>query len=386
MPWQEQSPMDLRQQFIHDYASGRFTVTELADTYRISRKTGHKWIARHHEGGRAALADRSRRPHASPSATPQVIVAALCEARRKHPTWSAPKLLAWLAARHPRMPWPASSTAGGLLRAAGLVRQRRRRRGPCARLTPPLPVALEPNDLWTIDYKGEFRTGDAAMCYPLTLRDGYSRLVLRIDALPAITATDTRARLTSAFGEYGLPRRIRSDNGTPFASTGLGGLSRLSVWWLQLGIVPERIWPRHPEQNGAHEQFHAVLKRDTARPPAASLRAQQRRFDHFREEYNVERPHQAWGQRPPATHYRRSPRRLPARPCGFEYPGHFDVRRVGSNGCAVWRQRPLFLGHAMAGHDLGFEEIADAVWRIQIGPLTIAHFNASTRVVTELPW
>jgi putative transposase len=385
MPWQEQSPMDLREEFIREYATGCFTVSALADAFRVSRKTAHKWIARHREGGRAALADRSRRPHVSPRALPARVVAAVLDARRGHPTWSAPKLLGWLAGRHPEIAWPASSTAGGWLRHAGLLRARRVRRSPPPRLATALRRPVEPNDLWTIDYKGEFRTADAVWCYPLTLRDGFSRLVLRIDALPAITYVDTRARLRRAFEEFGLPRRIRSDNGSPFSSTGLAGLSRLSVWWLQLGIVPERIRPGHPEQNGAHEQFHAVLKAETARPPAASIRAQQHRFDRFRAEYNGERPHQAWGQRPPAPHYRASPRRLPTQVPAFEYPGHFDVRRVGSNGCVVW-QRPLFIGHALAAHDLGFEEIDDAVWRIHIGPLPIAHFNERTRCVTPLPW
>jgi putative transposase len=385
MPWQETSPMDLRSQFVREFASGSFTMTELAEAYRIAPKTGYKWVHRHAKGGVLALADQSRRPHSCPHATPATVTQALVEGRRQHPTWGAPKLIAWLARRDPATVWPASSTACALLHQAGLVRRRRPRRPRVAR-EPRLSVPVAPNDLWTVDYKGEFRTGDAVWCYPLTLRDGVSRYVLRIDALTGPTYRETRRRFSLAFAEYGLPLGIRSDNGTPFASTGLAGLSQLAVWWLQLGIRPERILPGHPEQNGAHEQFHAVLKAETTRPPAQTAAAQQRRFGRFRCEYNEDRPHQALDHTTPATHYRPSPRVLPVRLPGFDYLGHFEVRRVGSNGCVVWHQRGLFLGRALVGHDIGFDEIADGVWAVHVGPLRIAHFDARTYSVTALPW
>jgi putative transposase len=385
MPWQEKSPMDLRIQLVREFESGLFTMTELAETYRISRKTAYKWVDRHAEGGIVALTDHSRRPHRCPHATSPAVTRAVIDARRRHPTWGAPKLIAWLRRQDPEGEWPASSTACALLQQAGLVRTRRPRRPAVTRHTQ-LSAAVDPNDLWTVDYKGEFRTGDAVWCYPLTLRDGASRYVLRIDALAGPTYAVTRSRFARAFAEYGLPVGLRSDNGTPFASTGLGGLSRLAVWWLQLGIRPERILPGHPEQNGAHEQFHAVLKAETARPPARTSVAQQRRFGRFRREYNHDRPHQALDQTTPATHYRPSPRALPARLPPFDYLGHFEVRRVGSNGCVAWFQHVLFLGRALEGHDVGFEEIADGIWTVQVGPLRIAHFDARTRDVTELPW
>lgn len=385
MPWQEKSPMDLRVQLVRDYETGLFSVTELADTYRVSRKAVYKWIGRHGAGGITALADRSRRPLSSPTATPPHVVKALLEARRQHPSWGAPKLLAWLARRDAKTRWPASSTACALLHDAGLVRTRRARR-PAAARRALLSTSTAPNELWTIDFKGEFRTGDARWCYPLTLRDSFSRYVLRIDALPAITYAATRQRLVRAFAEYGVPARIRSDNGTPFASTGLAGLSRLSVWWLQLGITVERILPGHPEQNGAHEQFHSVLKAETTRPPARSAVGQQRRFGRFRAEYNEERPHQALAFATPASHYHAALRRLPSRVPGFEYPGHFEVRRVGSNGCVLWFQQPLFLGRALQTHDIGFEEVADGTWTIFVGTLATARFDARTQNVTALPW
>jgi putative transposase len=385
MPWQEKSPMDLRRQLVREYATGLWTVTELADSYGVSRKSAYQWIARHERGGVAALTDQSRRPKRCPHATPREVIDALLEARRRHPTWGAPKLLAWLARRDASTAWPASSTACALLQRAGMGRTRRARRTMPSRLLR-LTTPTAPNDLWTVDYKGEFRTGDAQWCYPLTLRDGASRFVLRIDALPAISAVATRERFTRAFRDFGLPRRIRSDNGTPFASTGLGGLSRLAVWWLQLGIAPERILPGRPEQNGAHEQFHSVLKADTARPPAATARAQQQRFHRFRAEYNDERPHQALANDTPAARYQASPRPLPPQLPPFDYAGHFDVRRVGSNGCVVWHQEPIFLAKALATHAVGFEETADGVWTIYVGPLRIARFDTRTKLVTALPW
>lgn len=385
MPWQETSPMDLRSQFVREFASGSFTMTELAEAYRIAPKTGYKWVNRHAKGGVLALADRSRRPHGCPHATPANVTQALVQGRHQHPTWGAPKLLAWLRRRDPTTVWPASSTACALLQQAGLVRTRRARRPRAARESR-LSTPVEPNDLWTVDYKGEFRTGDAVWCYPLTVRDGRSRYVLRIDALTGPTYRETRHRFTRAFAEYGLPLGIRSDNGTPFASTGLAGLSQLAVWWLQLGIRPERILPGHPEQNGAHEQFHAVLKADTTRPPARTAAAQQRRFGRFRREYNEDRPHQALDHATPATHYRPSPRRLPARLPGFDYLGHFEVRRVGLNGCVAWHQHVLFLGRALVGHNIGFDEMVDGVWAVHVGPLRIAHFDARTYTVTALPW
>ena len=221
-----------------------------------------------------------------------------------------------------------------LLRRHGLsVARPRRRRPPHGRHT--LAPILAPNATWTTDFKGEFRTGDGLYCYPLTLRDGFSRYVLRCDALPSRDGRRTRRCFEQAFAEFGLPARIRSDNGGPFASPGLGRLSRLNVWWLRLGIVPERIAPGRPEQNGAHEQFHAVLKAATTRPPAPTRRAQQQRFHVFCREYNTERPHESLGHRPPATLYHASPRALPPRLPPLAYPGHMEVRRVSSAGHIV---------------------------------------------------
>jgi len=353
-------------------------MTELCADYQISRKTGYKWIARYETSGPRGLHDRSRRPHHHPLATEPKLVDALVELRKRHPRWGARKLLV-VARRHdPRAPWPSRSTVCDLLAARGLVRARRR-----PRAVRPIPTALAPitrvNEVWTTDFKGEFRTGDRRYCYPLTLRDGFSRFVLRCDALLGRTTAATRRRFEYAFADYGLPDRIRSDNGGPFAGTGLAGLSQLSVWWMRLGIALERIAPGHPEQNGSHEQFHSVLKAETARPPAATAAAQHRRFGRFVAEYNHERPHEALHDQTPASCYEPSRRALPARVPPLEYPGHMEVRRVASNGCVSWNSAPLFVTCALAGEAVAFEEVDDGLWTLRFGTVALARYDERYR-------
>lgn len=374
MSWQELSPMDLRMRLVTDWQSGCWPLTALCAEYQISRKTAYKWLARYQASGPAGLHDRSRRPHHRPHVTDPAVVEALVALRRRYPRWGAKKLLRVAAGRQPDVVWPSRSTVCALLQQRGLVRARRRRsrRGAGAGgLAPPSAV----NDLWTTDFKGQFRTGDGAACYPLTVRDAYSRFLLRCDALAGTTYEASRRAFARAFAAYGLPQRIRSDNGVPFATLGVIGLSRLAVWWIRLGIVPERIAPGHPEQNGSHEQFHGVLKAHTARPPAATGPAQQRRFDRFRVEYNADRPHEALGQRVPAAVYRPSPRRLPARLPPPAYPGHLTVRRIHSNGCLWWGTRRVFVSAALDGEELGFEEIDDGLWTIWLASIPIARFD-----------
>lgn len=374
MPWQELSPMNLRMRFITDWQTGCWTMTDLCAEFQISRKTGYKWIDRYEVSGACGLHDQGRRPRHSPHATAPALLEILIALRHRHPGWGAKKLLAVAARDHPETAWPSRSTVCDQLKARGLVAPRRRR-GPRARVAaPPAPITAV-NDTWTTDFKGEFRTGDGAYCYPLTLRDGFSRYVLGCEALAGYTYDATRQRFARAFAEYGLPRRIRSDNGTPFAGTGVAGLSRLAVWWIRLGIVPERIAPGHPEQNGAHEQFHRVLKAETARPPAATRHAQQRRFHAFCAEYNQERPHEALAQQVPAALYHPSSRPLPSRLPAVTYPGHFEVRRVYGNGCVSWHNQVLFLSEAFLGEDVGFEEIDTGVWTVHFATLAVARFD-----------
>jgi putative transposase len=350
-------------------------MTELAAHYGISRKTGYKWVERYAAEGALGLRDHSRRPLASPHATEPDLVAALIAVRKRHPRWGAKKLLAIAARRDPQAAWPSRSTVCDLLTARGLVVPRRRAPRHDHAPAPPRPAITAANQVWTTDFKGEFRTGDGVYCYPLTLRDGFSRFVLRCDGLRGSTYDATRRRFERAFADYGLPERIRSDNGAPFAGAGVARLSRLAVWWIRLGIVPERIAPGHPEQNGSHEQFHAVLKAETTRPPAPTLRAQQRRFDRFCAEYNEERPHEALSDRAPARVYSPSPRRLPARLSPIEYAGHLEIQRVYGNGCLSWRGRVLFLSEALMGEDVALEEIDDGLWTIYFSTIALARFD-----------
>jgi putative transposase len=384
MPWREMSPMEERLEFVREYTTGLFTMTELAEQYGISRKTGYKWVERHDAEGALGLCDQSRRPHHSPQATDPAVIDALVAVRKRHPRWGAPKLLAVAARRDPAAAWPSRSTVCDHLKARGLVSPRRRRTPPVHGRSPVAPITRS-NETWTTDFKGEFRTGDGVYCYPLTLRDGFSRFVLRCDALPGTTYEATRRRFERAFAEYGLPERIRSDNGVPFAGTGLGRLSRLSVWWMRLGIVPERIALGHPEQNGSHEQFHSVLKAETARPPASNAAAQQRRFGRFCLEYNHERPHEALAYDVPASRYQPSPRPLPCHLPALEYPGHCEIRRISSIGQMSWGGTPVYLSQALAGEDVALEEIDEDLWTIRFASVVLGRFDASQCRIHPMP-
>jgi putative transposase len=379
MPWRETSPMEERLALIREYESELFTMTELAEQYGISRKTGYKWLARYTSGGTDSVRDRSRRPHDSPQTTDAELIDILLAHRRRHPRWGAKKLLAIAARRQPDLEWPSRATVCTYLKQRGLVVPRRRRPSPVHAPAAPLTPITAANQVWTTDFKGEFRTGDGCYCYPLTLRDGFSRFVLRCDGLLGRTQEATQRCFERAFRDYGLPERIRSDNGGPFAGTGLGRLSQLNVWWMRLGILPERIAPGHPEQNGSHEQFHSVLKAETTRPPAPNCLAQQQRFRRFCRVYNEERPHEALGDRSPASCYRPSPRPLPTRLPAVSYPGHMEVRLVSSNGCASWQGEALFVATPLAGEYVAFEAVDDGLWTLRFGAVALARYDERHR-------
>ena len=322
MPWEQSSPMDQKTQFVSEYLRDTISFTELCDRYGISRKSGYKWIDRYQAEGPAGLADRSRRPHSSPDETPEPLRLAIIEARRRHPSWGGKKLLKHLKSKDPQADWPSRSTVCDILLREGLVRQQTRRRK-SGHPGKPISVATVPNDIWCVDFKGHFKTRDGHYCYPLTVTDRYSRYLLGCRALLSTETEGAKATFLQLFKKYGLPQAIRSDNGTPFASTALARLSELSVWWIKLGIRPELIDPGKPQQNGQHERMHRVLKAETARPPAASLTQQQRWFDRFRHEYNHLRPHEGIDLQTPASLYAPSSRPMPAAPPPLVYPCPF---------------------------------------------------------------
>ncbi len=380
MPWQELSAVNLRMHFVDDWETGWWSMTELCHEYGISRKTGYKWVDRYDSEDPTSLHDRSRRPQHSPHSTDAALISALVALRMRHPTWGARKLLKVAKRRDSRAAWPGRSTICELLKKRGLVRARPARH-PQPRPATTLAPITRPNETWTTDFKGHFRTRDGLYCYPLTLRDGFSRYVLECQALTTPSDALTRPCFERAFAAYGLPDRIRSDNGAPFASTGFAGLTALSVWWIRLGITLEHIDLAHPEQNGSHEQFHRVLKAETARPPAATAAAQQRRFNAFRAEYNEERPHEALGDDVPAAYYQPSGRSLPRRLPPVEYPGHWEVRSVSPRGRISWSGADLFISLALIGEHLGLEEVDDGLWTLHLGTVALGRLNERERRV-----
>jgi transposase InsO family protein len=362
--------MDQKTQFLSEYLRASLSFSELCRRYAISRKTGYKWIERYETDPGAGLRDRSRRPHHHPRQTPEPIRAAIIRARRQHPSWGAKKLLKVLRRADPDLAWPSRWTVSDLLAREGLVRQRVRRRRP-SHPGAPTTVASAPNQLWCVDYKGQFKTRDGRYCYPLTVTDAFSRYLIGCRALPSTESAPTQEAFLQWFRRFGLPERIKSDNGTPFASTALGRLSTLSVSWILLGIRPELIVPGKPQQNGQHERMHRTLKAEATRPPAANLADQQRVFDRFRREFNTVRPHEAIDLETPASRYDKSARRLSHAPAPLVYPPHFETRLVSTNGGIRWNSKWVAVTTTCAGHHIGLEAVDDAIWDVYFGPIKL---------------
>jgi putative transposase len=384
MPWQEVCPVDEKMRFVSAVLAEEESMTELCERFGISRKTGYKLFRRYREEKAAGLAERSRAPHVIPWAITKAQAQAIVGVRRAHPSWGPRKLRAKLLEWGPAQGWPAPSTIGELLRREGLSEPRKRRR----RASPspsPLRTAVTANDVWCIDFKGWFRTGDGARCDPLTVTDAFSRYLLCLQPLARPDYAHCRSELERVFREYGLPRAMRSDNGTPFASVGAGGLSRLSVWWVKLGIMPERIEPGQPQQNGRHERMHRTLKAECANPPLATAPAQQRRFDEFRAEFNHQRPHEALGQTPPAQHYTRSARAYPNRLDQPYYPADLELRRVRSNGEIKWQGEMVFIGEALIGEVVGLMENDEGNAEVYFGPMPLGIIDGVTLKLMRRP-
>lgn len=384
MGWKETCPMTERMHFVSDVLRGERCVAELCEVYGISRKTGYKWLDRFHCGGPGALQDRSHAPLHPPHPVPPDLVQRLVQMRRQHPYWGPRKLVARLEVLEAHVQWPALSTVGEILRRHGLVQPRRRRpRG--HRYGTSLMQASTPNMVWCADFKGQFRTRDHLYCYPLTISDLFSRYLLVCRGVLSPSTEHTWRWFEWAFREFGLPGAIRTDNGAPFASTGIAGISRLSAWWIKLGIVPERIEPACPQQNGCHERMHRTLKQEATRPPAADVKAQQKVFDHFVHEFNYERPHEALGQRPPQTVYRASERAYPARIRPLEYPDTYQVRKVRHIGDIKLSGQCVYVSEALAGELVGLDRVAEQLWCLYFGCVPLGLVNACTGRTEPLP-
>lgn len=358
MAWREASVAEQRLGLVRAMGGGEESVGEICDRFGVSRKTAYKWKGRYEAEGVEGLVDRSHAPLRHGRATSAEIAQAIVNLKHERPSWGPRKLVARLERLYPEVGWPSHSTAGGILKRSGLVtlRGRARRRAPVMR--GPLSAPERPNHVWTADHKGWVRLKDGSRCEPLTVCDGWSRYLLRLEATSGTDGAQARAAFERAFGEHGLPEAIRSDNGTPFASIGVSGLTGLSAWWVSLGIRLERIAPGKPQQNGRHERFHATLK-EAMIPPERSRAEQQARFDAFRESYNQERPHEALRQRSPAEVYERSPRPLPSSPPEPDYPPEASIRRVRGNGEIKWRGGHLFVSQALAGEAVAVEEAGE---------------------------
>lgn len=381
MPWRIADPMSIRLEFVAEAFARRRSIAVLCAQYGISEKTGYKWLARFRAHGPAGLADASHTPHGCPHQTPDVQRELLCAARRAHPTWGARKLRVVLAAAHPTLAWPAASTITTLLDRAGLIRHRARRQGlgTLGGARGPAGSVTAPNALWTMDYKGQFRTGDGRWCYPLTVVDAHSRFLLACVAHRAPETDAAHTVLAACFRRYGLPAAILSDNGPPFgAPRAPRGFSRLTLWLRTLGITPHFTVPGHPEHNGRHERLHRTLKRDALRPPAASLRTQQARFDAFRHTYNTARPHEALGQTPPAAHFVPSTRAYPTHPPPLEYPTHFLARRVTAAGLVWVHHEDIYVSQTFAGYTVGLDPIAPTQWDVYFAEYLLGTLDLTT--------
>lgn len=382
MPWMESRVMDQRAKFVLECLRGEYSMARLCRMFGISRKTGYKWLLRYDLEGVNGLGDRSRRPKHHGRTVPSDVEATVLSIRRHHPTWGPKKLRVLLERHNPDRTWPACSTIGEILKRHGLTvpRKRRRRTQP---YTQPFVGCGVPNAVWCADFKGWFRTGDGNRCEPLTISDAHSRYLLRCQASDNTCYEPTRALFEATFRQYGLPDAIRTDNGTPFASHGIAGLSRLSVWWLKLGIVPERIDAGHPEQNGRHERMHRTLKHETASPPARTLRSQQRIFDRFRREFNEDRPHEALKMGTPASVYAYSPREYPEQLADVAYDDDMEVRRVKSNGVFTWNNRRIFVGEAFGRELVGLARVDDRYWRVCFGPMRLGIMDSLEQAKVE---
>ncbi len=355
--------------FIVALESGEEDFATLCRRFNISRQTGYTWKRRFEELGPAGLSDRPPLAGRHPNMTSEAVEDAVVAVRKQYPSWGPKKVRRWLIEQRPDLVPPATSTIGEILDRRGLTAPRKRRLR-----VPPSPSHLTkatcPNALWTTDHKGSFRLSQGR-CYPLTLMDAWSRYFLKCEALPSTSEQAAWPHYEAAFREFGLPARIRSDNGVPFANAGsLGRLSRLSIWWVKLGIELERIEPGHPEQNGQHERMHRTLE-EAIDEGKHGMDEQQRRFDGFRRIWNHERPHEAIGQRCPARLYETSWRPYPAVIPSPEYAPGVHVRQVGDNGRVSWRGHIFPIGKVLQGEPVGFQEMDDGRWLVSFGPVRL---------------
>lgn len=373
MPWEKTSVLEQRICLVMSYLGREAPMAVLCRRHGVSRKTGYKWVELYRSLGLPGLDDRPRRPRSGKHWTRAETQTLIITMRRKHPRWGAPKIVARLRQLRRGRRLPAVSTAHDILYRAGLVKRRRVRvRWP--RGTPRILEARRPNETWSVDFKGHFRLGNGRYCYVLTVLDSCTRYLLTCTGLNSIAFEEAWPVFETLFREYGLPISIYSDNGEPFASDSIAGISRLTVRLIRLGIRVDRARPSHPQDNGRHERMHRTLKDEATKPPGRNLRAQQKQLDAFRTEYNDERPHEAIGQKQPGRLYRRSPRPSPEVISEIEYPGSFTIRRVRSDGAIKWHGKLLFISQVLRNERVGvvYDEGSTLIY---FGPLLLGYIH-----------
>jgi transposase InsO family protein len=365
--------MDEKMRFIVEYERDEQTMTELCNSFGISRETGYVWLRRYRHCGLAGLAELNRAAKQHPNQTDETTERGVLDLREAHMGWGPRKLKRILERDQPGRVWPATSTIGEIVKRAGLVvaRKKRRRTEP---YTAPLAHAGEANRVWCADFKGWFKAGDGSRVDPLTITDAWSRYLLRAQAVEKTDTERVRAIFEAAFREHGMPESIRTDNGPPFASPAVGGLSRLAVWWARLGIEHERIQAGHPEQNGRHERMHRTLKQDLR--PAADWRGQQRELDRFRHDFNQVRPHEALEMNTPAGVYEPSPRLYPEQTPEVAYPDWMEVRMVKAHGHFRWKKKDIFLTEVLWGEPVGLMPIGNDLFNIYFADRLLVGFDS----------
>lgn len=383
MAWKETCPMDEKIKFIAMVKSGGYSFASVCRQFGISRQSGYELMARYERDGERGLAPRSRAPHTHPNAIDAAMARQLLEVKARFVRFGPRKVRDYLMMNGHCGRLPAVSTIGELFKRHGLVRTRGRSRARSAPHSAPLRQATAPNTVWSVDFKGQFRMGNGQWCYPLTLSDNASRYLLLCRGLAHPSEAAVWPHFRRIFEEYGLPEALRSDNGAPFASTALGGLTRLAVWLLKLGIMLERITPGRPDQNGRHERMHRTLK-DYLPPVRCSLPAQQRALERFRVHYNQERPHEALGGMAPALCHWPSHRAYPSRIRAPEYAPGIEVRRVRSNGQIKWRGRHVFISEALIGEPVGLQPISETQWQLMFCSMCLGVINESLSTVERL--
>jgi putative transposase len=374
MPWKMEKPMDQKVKMISNWLEDNCDITELSIKFGVSRKTVYKWINRYLNEGIEGLVNRSRASYTHPNITELNKIDRIVEYKLKHKTWGPRKIVNCLEKKYPEEIWPSVSTTGDWLKKKDLVKSRKRKKH-VHQYQDHFVECSDPNDVWSADYKGQFYTKDKKVCYPLTVTDNYSRYIIACDGLEGPRYLETKACFERIFREYGLPYAIRTDNGVPFAGIAIGGLSRLSIWWIQLGIIPERIKPGRPQQNGRHERMHRTLKSDTLNPSGINLADQQKRFDRFRVEYNIERPHESINMKRPGELFKRSNRSYPDSIKPIEYPDDFKVRNVKHSGEISFGNKLYFISELLNGDKVGLKEVSDGLWQMNYGLHKLGHID-----------